>query len=211
MAVRDFTTQRLASAIARGAARSTTSWMPSLAKTRALPVLTGNAAFSPRIDVKEDGASYEISAELPGLEEKDIEITVDDGTLVLRGEKGAAKARKRKASTSARSASTVASSAPSTCPMACRTTPSKPSSKTASSPSTCPRRRRRKRSSPGRSQDRLVSLRRAKGEGHEALPLFVLSLWGVVWSTLHELSFQKTFPVFRNRADYMTIWRKSHG
>ena len=52
-----------------------------------LPVLTGNAAFSPRIDVKEDDASFEISAELPGLEEKDIEITVDDGTLVLRGEK----------------------------------------------------------------------------------------------------------------------------
>ena len=52
-----------------------------------LPVLAGNAAFSPRIDVKEDDASYEISAELPGLEEKDIEITVDDGTLVLRGEK----------------------------------------------------------------------------------------------------------------------------
>ena len=52
-----------------------------------LPVLTGNAAFSPRIDVKEDDVSYEISAELPGLEEKDIEITVGDGTLGLRGEK----------------------------------------------------------------------------------------------------------------------------
>ena len=52
-----------------------------------LPVLSGNAAFSPRIDVKEDDASFEISAELPGLEEKDIEITVDEGTLVLRGEK----------------------------------------------------------------------------------------------------------------------------
>ncbi|MCY3790891.1 MAG: Hsp20/alpha crystallin family protein [Gemmatimonadetes bacterium] len=59
-----------------------------------LPVLTGNAAFSPRIDVKEDDASYEISAELPGLEEKDIEITVDDGTLVLRGEKSDAKEEK---------------------------------------------------------------------------------------------------------------------
>ena len=52
-----------------------------------LPVLTGNAAFSPRIDVREDDASYEISAELPGLAEKDIEVSVDDGTLVLRGEK----------------------------------------------------------------------------------------------------------------------------
>ena len=59
-----------------------------------LPVLTGNAAFAPRIDVKEDDASYEISAELPGLEEKDIEITVDDGTLVLRGEKSAASEEK---------------------------------------------------------------------------------------------------------------------
>lgn len=52
-----------------------------------LPVLAGNAAFTPRIDVKEDDVSYEISAELPGLEEKDIEISVSDGLLVLRGEK----------------------------------------------------------------------------------------------------------------------------
>ena len=59
-----------------------------------LPVLTGNAAFSPRIDVKEDDASYEISAELPGLAEKDIEITVDDGMLVLRGEKSEANEEK---------------------------------------------------------------------------------------------------------------------
>ena len=52
-----------------------------------LPVLPGNAAFSPRSDVKEDDVSYEISAELPGLEEKDIGISVADGSLVLRGEK----------------------------------------------------------------------------------------------------------------------------
>ena len=59
-----------------------------------LPALAGNAAFSPRIDVKEDDASFEISAELPGLEEKDIEITVDEGTLVLRGEKSEASEEK---------------------------------------------------------------------------------------------------------------------
>ena len=52
-----------------------------------LPVWAGTAAFTPRIDVKEDDASYEIAAELPGLEEKDIEISVSDGSLVLRGEK----------------------------------------------------------------------------------------------------------------------------
>ncbi len=59
-----------------------------------LPVLAGSAAFAPRIDVKEDDVSYEISVELPGLEEKDIEITVDDGTLVLRGEKSGASEEK---------------------------------------------------------------------------------------------------------------------
>ena len=55
-----------------------------------MPVLTGNGGtftFTPRIDVKEDDVSYEISAELPGLEEKDIEISIADGSLVLRGEK----------------------------------------------------------------------------------------------------------------------------
>lgn len=52
-----------------------------------LPVLPGNATFAPRIDVKEDDNSYEISAELPGLEDKDLELSIADGTLVLRGEK----------------------------------------------------------------------------------------------------------------------------
>lgn len=59
-----------------------------------LPVGAGNVAFSPRIDVKEDDAAYEISAELPGLAEQDIEITVADGSLVLRGEKSAASEEK---------------------------------------------------------------------------------------------------------------------
>ena len=59
-----------------------------------LPVLPGNAAFAPRIDVKEDDVSYEISVELPGLEEKDIEISVADGALVLRGEKSGASEEK---------------------------------------------------------------------------------------------------------------------
>ena len=59
-----------------------------------LPALAGPATFSPRIDVVEADDSYAISAELPGLAEQDIEITVDDGTLVLRGEKSAASEEK---------------------------------------------------------------------------------------------------------------------
>ena len=51
------------------------------------PSLAGPATFNPRIDVRESDGAYEVSAELPGLAEQDIEITVADGVLALRGEK----------------------------------------------------------------------------------------------------------------------------
>ncbi|HEX4779687.1 MAG TPA: Hsp20/alpha crystallin family protein [Usitatibacter sp.] len=43
--------------------------------------------FQPRIDVVDDGQALRITAELPGLERKDVEILVEDEFLVLRGEK----------------------------------------------------------------------------------------------------------------------------
>lgn len=43
--------------------------------------------ISPAIDVAEDAASLRISAELPGLDKKDIDLHVKDGVLVLRGQK----------------------------------------------------------------------------------------------------------------------------
>jgi len=45
------------------------------------------AGFSPRVDVSEDEAGYRISAELPGLEEKDLEVSLDGDVLTLSGEK----------------------------------------------------------------------------------------------------------------------------
>ena len=41
----------------------------------------------PSIDVTESDKQIEITAELPGLERKDVEISVDDGILTIRGEK----------------------------------------------------------------------------------------------------------------------------
>jgi HSP20 family protein len=41
----------------------------------------------PRIDVAETGKEIEITAELPGLERKDVEISIEDGILTVRGEK----------------------------------------------------------------------------------------------------------------------------
>lgn len=43
--------------------------------------------YSPRIDVTEDEKGYTVTAELPGMDEKDVEVTLSDNALTLRGEK----------------------------------------------------------------------------------------------------------------------------
>ena len=41
----------------------------------------------PSIEISETDKAIEISAEMPGLERKDVEITIEDDTLTIRGEK----------------------------------------------------------------------------------------------------------------------------
>jgi HSP20 family protein len=41
----------------------------------------------PNVEVSETNGEIRVTAELPGLEEKDVEVTLDDGVLTLRGEK----------------------------------------------------------------------------------------------------------------------------
>jgi len=50
----------------------------------------------PSIDVTESDKEIEITAELPGLEEKDVQINVADNILTIRGEKKAEKEEKDK-------------------------------------------------------------------------------------------------------------------
>jgi HSP20 family protein len=45
------------------------------------------AAFQPRVDVVDEGNALRISADLPGIDRKDVEVLIEDGFLVLRGEK----------------------------------------------------------------------------------------------------------------------------
>jgi HSP20 family protein len=44
-------------------------------------------AFQPRIDLRETDAEIAITAELPGLEDKDFEVSIEADVLTLKGEK----------------------------------------------------------------------------------------------------------------------------
>ena len=47
----------------------------------------GRSIGWPRVELSENDKEIRVMAELPGLEEKDIEISLDDHQLVIRGEK----------------------------------------------------------------------------------------------------------------------------
>lgn len=51
------------------------------------PLSAATPAFAPKLEIEEREKDVRISAELPGLEEKDFELSFDDGVLTLRGEK----------------------------------------------------------------------------------------------------------------------------
>jgi len=50
----------------------------------------------PAVDVIESEKAYEITADLPGMDEKNIEIKVTDGVLTMKGEKQEEKEEKKK-------------------------------------------------------------------------------------------------------------------
>jgi HSP20 family protein len=51
------------------------------------PLDSRHAGFDPRIDVVENEREMKLTAELPGMEEKDIDITINRDSLTLSGEK----------------------------------------------------------------------------------------------------------------------------
>jgi HSP20 family protein len=52
-----------------------------------LPAWWGDGRFMPALDVTEDESSMTLVAEVPGMSRDDLEVTVEDGVLALRGEK----------------------------------------------------------------------------------------------------------------------------
>ena len=43
--------------------------------------------WQPAVDIYEDATSVTIKAELPDVEQKDVEVKIEDNTLILRGER----------------------------------------------------------------------------------------------------------------------------
>ncbi len=46
-----------------------------------------SSAWSPAVDIYETDSELVLTAEIPGIEEKDIEINIEDSTLTIRGER----------------------------------------------------------------------------------------------------------------------------
>jgi HSP20 family protein len=53
-------------------------------------------AATPVVDVAESERAFEITAELPGMDEKNIEVKMTDGSLTTKGEKQEEKEEKKK-------------------------------------------------------------------------------------------------------------------
>lgn len=47
----------------------------------------GGAGATPNVEIHETDTGLEVSAELPGVDEKDVEVTLSDNILTIKGEK----------------------------------------------------------------------------------------------------------------------------
>jgi HSP20 family protein len=60
------------------------------------PPVTAGMAVAPRVDVSETDTEIKLEAELPGVDEKDVEVVLSDGRLTIKGEKKQEKEEKKK-------------------------------------------------------------------------------------------------------------------
>ena len=51
------------------------------------PAVTNSTAWTPSVDLQEESDHFVLRADLPGVPLKDIEVSAQDGTLTIRGER----------------------------------------------------------------------------------------------------------------------------
>lgn len=59
------------------------------------PARFADSEVSPRIDVAETDSALEVTAELPGIDEKDVDVMLRDDVLTIRGEKKSEREEKK--------------------------------------------------------------------------------------------------------------------
>jgi HSP20 family protein len=69
--------------------------MESFGRNLGVPA-TSMGAMAPSIDVSETDNEIKVEAELPGVDEKDVEVVVSDNMLTIKGEKKSEKDEKKK-------------------------------------------------------------------------------------------------------------------
>ena len=89
------------------------------------------ASFVPPVDIYEDTKKVVLKLEVPGIEEKDLDVRVENNTLTVKGERKFEKEEKEETSTES-SGATAASIARSRCPQ-----PSIPSTLRPATPQAC--------------------------------------------------------------------------
>jgi HSP20 family protein len=52
-----------------------------------MSLAAGTGLYSPQVDVHETDQAYRVTAELPGLNEQDVEVSLRDNNLIIAGEK----------------------------------------------------------------------------------------------------------------------------
>ena len=59
------------------------------------PASGNGEVLSPRVNIEEREDAFEVSAELPGVEEKNIEVTVEEGVMTISGHRESSREEKK--------------------------------------------------------------------------------------------------------------------
>ena len=97
-----------------------------------------SAGHAPKVEVQENGKTYTITVELPGVEQKDVKVLVEDDVLPISGEKHVERSDEKTHYTE-RSYGSFTRASP--CPRMPTATASRPTSPRACLPCRSPRRR----------------------------------------------------------------------
>jgi HSP20 family protein len=67
--------------------RDMTDWMDQVFEGGDAPIRRGERMWAPAVEVRERDSALVVSADLPGIDQKDVKVEVDNNMLVIQGER----------------------------------------------------------------------------------------------------------------------------